>query len=70
MTPDPRREDQPAADGTTFGEAAARDEELVDDLVDAEDDLGLAQRRYERQTARHDIEGAHPPADAGDREQS
>ncbi len=65
---DPLQEQQSAAEGPTFGKAAAEDEELVDELLDeTEGDAGAAEQRFEERSAEDQIRGAHPPADADDR---
>jgi hypothetical protein len=65
---DPLREPQPATDGTTFGKAAAEDDELVDELLDETGGrIDVARERFEARSAEQRISGAHPPSDANDR---
>jgi hypothetical protein len=66
--PDPHEAQQPEALGKTFGDAAAEDEELADEIAQQEGTGPDAQQRFERESAKQTVTGAHPPADADDRQ--
>jgi hypothetical protein len=68
MPEDPNQADQPEALGKTFGKAAAEDDERVDELTAQEASARDAEQRFADESSEHDIEGAHPPADADDRD--
>ena len=53
---DPMKEPRPALEGENLGSAAARDEELVDEVVEESKDVDDAERRFERESAKHDLD--------------
>lgn len=53
---DPMKEPRPALEGENLGRAAARDDELADEVVEESEDLDEAEHRFDRESAEHDLE--------------
>jgi len=53
---DPMKESRPALEGENLGRAAARDDELADEVVEESEDLDEAELRFDRESAEHDLE--------------